>query len=115
MCLVAKSFRPSIDEFKRRSRRSGLFQKRRNRESANGWSDAIAHACSGMVSRAISKEASVFFDCAFSRDHWPDMMLLIDPNNILFWTAQNCCINADDFVELHRCDALFGRKICQQS
>ena len=33
-------------------------------------------------------------------------MPLIDPDNILFWTAQNCCINADDFVKLHRCNAL---------
>jgi hypothetical protein len=115
MCLVVKSFRPSIDKFKRRSRRSGLFQKRRNRESAYGWSDAIAHACWQIVLRAITKEASVFFDCAFYGDHWPDMMPLIDPDNILFWTAQNCCINADDFVKLHRCNALCGRKICQQS
>jgi hypothetical protein len=63
----------------------------------------------------ITKEASVFFDCPFYGDHWPDMMLLIDPDNILFWTAQNCCINADNFVKLQRRDALFGRKICQQS
>jgi len=42
------------------------------------------------------------------------MTPLIGSDNILFWTAQNCCINADDFVKLHRCDALFGRKICQQ-
>jgi hypothetical protein len=92
-----------------------FFKKRRNRESAYGWSDAIAHACQKIVLRVITKEASVFFDCAFYRDHWPDMTPLIDLDIILFWTAQNCCINADDFVKLHRCDALFGRKICQQS
>jgi hypothetical protein len=42
------------------------------------------------------------------------MMMMIKPDNILFWAAQNWCINADDFVKLRICDALFGRKICQQ-
>jgi hypothetical protein len=60
------------------------------------------------------KRQVFFFDCTFYCYHWPDMMM-IDPDNILFWTAQNCCINADDFVKMRSCDALFGRKICQQS
>jgi len=51
-----------------------------------------------------------FFDCPFYRDHWPDMMLLIDPDNILFWTAQNCCINADDFVKLRAAMRCLGEK-----
>ena len=38
-----------------------FFKKRRNRESAYGWSDAIALASLEKVLRAITKEASVFF------------------------------------------------------
>ena len=37
-------------------------------------------------------------------------MLLIDLDNMLFWTARNCCINADDFVRLRARDALLGEK-----
>jgi hypothetical protein len=70
---------------------------------------------SEIVIRAITKEASVFCDCPFCCNHRPDIMLMIDRINILFWTAQNCCINAGDFVKLLSCDELFGRKICQQS
>jgi hypothetical protein len=61
------------------------------------------------------KRQVFFFDCPFCRDHWSDTMMMIEPDNILFWTAQNCCINADDFVKMRSCDALFWRKICQQS
>jgi hypothetical protein len=32
-----------------------------------------------IVLRAITKEASVFFDCLFYRDHWPDMMMGLTP------------------------------------
>jgi hypothetical protein len=77
------------------------FKKRRNRESKYDWSDAIAHAYLGIVLRALAKEASVFFDYPFYRNHWPDMMIMIDSNNILFWAAQNCCINAHDFVNAY--------------
>tara|TARA_B110001452_G_scaffold64484_3_gene51211 strand:- start:5702 stop:6016 length:315 start_codon:yes stop_codon:yes gene_type:complete len=70
----------------------------------------------GKLYYARSQKRQVFFfDCPFCRDHWSDTMMMIEPDNILFWTAQNCCINADDFVKLRICDALFGRKICQQS